>query len=280
MLRRFLIPMMTCLALLMAVVAPASAQTKLLRFPDIHGDRVVFSYAGDLWLASTEGGLAARLTAHPGLELFPRFSPDGSRIAFTGQYDGDEQVYVIPRRAACRGSSRTIRRAVRWRRGGVTTTRSTTGRPTGGRSCSGRCATAPTSPTAGCSWRRPTGGSRSRCRCPSPGRGTCRPTARASSTPRCSATSGPGSGTRGLGAGALYLRPRDPRRRAGDDAPARRPGPDVGSATRSTSPRTGTARSTCTATTSPRARRRSSPTATPGTCAGRVTTAPTGSSTS
>ena len=75
---------------------PASAQTKLLRFPDIHGDRVVFSYAGDLWLASTEGGLAARLTAHPGLELFPRFSPDGSRIAFTGQYDGDEQVYVIP----------------------------------------------------------------------------------------------------------------------------------------------------------------------------------------
>ena len=78
------------------VALPASAQTKLLRFPDIHGDRVVFSYAGDLWLASTEGGLATRLTAHPGLELFPRFSPDGSRIAFTGQYDGDEQVYVIP----------------------------------------------------------------------------------------------------------------------------------------------------------------------------------------
>ena len=76
--------------------APAAAQTKLLRFPDIHGDRVVFSYAGDLWTASTGGGTASRLTAHPGLELFPRFSPDGSQIAFTGQYDGDEQVYVVP----------------------------------------------------------------------------------------------------------------------------------------------------------------------------------------
>ncbi len=76
--------------------APAAAQTKLLRFPDIHGDRVVFTYAGDLWTASADGGTATRLTAHPGLELFARFSPDGRWIAFTGQYDGDEQVYVIP----------------------------------------------------------------------------------------------------------------------------------------------------------------------------------------
>jgi tricorn protease len=75
---------------------PLAAQTKLLRFPTIHGDQIAFSYAGDIWRVSSEGGTAIRLTTHPGLELFPRFSPDGQQIAFTGQYEGDEQVYVIP----------------------------------------------------------------------------------------------------------------------------------------------------------------------------------------
>src|SRR5499426_2632261 len=72
------------------------SQTKLLRFPDIYGDRVVFTYAGDLWTVSTGGGSATRLTAHPGMETYAKFSPDGKWIAFTGQYDGDEQVYIIP----------------------------------------------------------------------------------------------------------------------------------------------------------------------------------------
>src|SRR5437868_315040 len=86
-----------CLAAALFLLAgAASGQTKLLRFPDIHQDKVVFTYAGDLWLAPATGGTATRLTAHPGLELFARFSPDGRWIAFTGQYDGDEQVYVIP----------------------------------------------------------------------------------------------------------------------------------------------------------------------------------------
>jgi len=81
----------------LAFSAPASAGgTKLLRFPDIHKDRVAFCYGGDLWVAPSTGGVATRLTAHEGIEVFPKFSPDGAWIAFTGQYDGDEQVYVIP----------------------------------------------------------------------------------------------------------------------------------------------------------------------------------------
>ena len=74
----------------------AASPTKLLRFPDVYGDQVVFCYGGDIWKAPVGGGTAVRLTAHPGLEVFPRFSPDGKWIAFTGQYDGDEQVYVMP----------------------------------------------------------------------------------------------------------------------------------------------------------------------------------------
>src|SRR5450432_565847 len=76
--------------------ALAAPQTKLLRFPDIYGDKVAFSYGGDLWMVPATGGTATRLTAHPGVEVFAKFSPDGKWIAFTGQYDGDEQVYVIP----------------------------------------------------------------------------------------------------------------------------------------------------------------------------------------
>ncbi|HWA94677.1 MAG TPA: PDZ domain-containing protein [Terracidiphilus sp.] len=76
--------------------AHAQTDARLLRFPDIHGNQVVFSYAGDLWLTTTEGGVARRITTSPGLELFPHFSPDGKWIAFTAQYDGNFNVYVIP----------------------------------------------------------------------------------------------------------------------------------------------------------------------------------------
>ena len=83
-------------AALLFVSIPLAAQSKMLRFPDLHDNRIVFSHGGDLWMVGSEGGMAWRLTSHPGLELFPKFSPDGRSIAFTGQYGGDEQVYVIP----------------------------------------------------------------------------------------------------------------------------------------------------------------------------------------
>ncbi|HBB95861.1 MAG TPA: peptidase S41 [Blastocatellia bacterium] len=86
----------TIVAVFLVLSTAAFAQTKLLRFPDIHGDRVAFTYGGDIWTAPATGGSAIRLTAHPGVEVFAKFSPDGKWIAFTGQYDGDEQVYVIP----------------------------------------------------------------------------------------------------------------------------------------------------------------------------------------
>jgi tricorn protease len=91
-----LLVLATAVAFLLLASSAVFAQTRLLRFPDIHGDRVAFTYAGDIWTAPTTGGSAIRLTAHPGAEVFAKFSPDGKWIAFTGQYDGDEQVYVIP----------------------------------------------------------------------------------------------------------------------------------------------------------------------------------------
>jgi tricorn protease len=73
-----------------------SASTRLLRYPDLHGDQLVFTYAGDLWISSRAGGQSRRLTSHPGDESFAKFSPDGKWIAFTADYDGNTDVYVIP----------------------------------------------------------------------------------------------------------------------------------------------------------------------------------------
>lgn len=71
-------------------------EARLLRFPAIHGDQVVFSYAGDLYTADRDGGIARKLTNHPGYKMFARFSPDGRQIAFTAQYDGNTEVYLMP----------------------------------------------------------------------------------------------------------------------------------------------------------------------------------------
>ncbi|MDR0982900.1 MAG: PDZ domain-containing protein [Culturomica sp.] len=71
-------------------------EARLLRFPHVNGDKIVFSYAGDLYTVGTGGGVARRLTSHVGYEMFAHYSPDGKWIAFTGQYDGNTEVFLIP----------------------------------------------------------------------------------------------------------------------------------------------------------------------------------------
>jgi tricorn protease len=93
--------LLAVILLLLCAALPAAAQpqrddlARLLRYPDIHGDQIAFVYAGDIWTVPAAGGTARRLTSHPGLELFPKFSPDGRWIAFSGQYNGTRQVFVI-----------------------------------------------------------------------------------------------------------------------------------------------------------------------------------------
>jgi tricorn protease len=67
-----------------------------MKDPDVNKDKIVFNYEGDLWLVGTSGGTATRLTTAPGNEYAPKFSPDGSLIAFSGNYDGSNNIYVIP----------------------------------------------------------------------------------------------------------------------------------------------------------------------------------------
>ena len=70
--------------------------TRLVRQPDINDTHIVFAYANDLWLTGTEGGEAKRLTSFQGSESNPRLSPDGTMVAFTGEYDGNTDIYVVP----------------------------------------------------------------------------------------------------------------------------------------------------------------------------------------
>jgi len=88
------------LALLAAAAAaiPASAQVdaRMFRQPAVSADKIAFVYAGDIWLVPKSGGAAVRLSSPAGEESFPRFSPDGTKIAFSADYDGNTDVYVAP----------------------------------------------------------------------------------------------------------------------------------------------------------------------------------------
>src|SRR5579863_7138589 len=79
-------------------VLSLAAQTNrgYYRYPSIHGDQVLFTAEGDIWQVSINGGVARRLTTHPGEETHAVYSPDGGTIAFSANYEGPTEVYTMP----------------------------------------------------------------------------------------------------------------------------------------------------------------------------------------
>ena len=86
----------TFILFLLCLQVFAQTETRLLRFPTLSGNKIVFSYAGDLYTVDVKGGIARKLTNDVGYEMFAKFSPDGKNLAFTGQYDGNTEIYLMP----------------------------------------------------------------------------------------------------------------------------------------------------------------------------------------
>jgi tricorn protease len=80
----------------LTAAAHAQIDARMFRYPDVSRTHIAFVYAGDIWIVPKDGGTASRLSSPPGEEQYPRFSPDGSEIAFSGNYDGNTDVYVMP----------------------------------------------------------------------------------------------------------------------------------------------------------------------------------------
>ncbi|MEA2570152.1 MAG: tricorn protease [Acidobacteriota bacterium] len=89
-----------CLLFLLAAALPLLAvnttDTRLLTTPTVGANGIAFGYANDIWTANLDGSGVRRLTSHPGVETLPRYSPDGSLLAFSGSYEGNVDVYVMP----------------------------------------------------------------------------------------------------------------------------------------------------------------------------------------
>src|ERR1700712_3179652 len=79
-----------------AVTTAGDGTRALMRFPNQHGNQIVFVAHGNLWVVDRAGGTARRLTADAGQDLMPRYSPDGKWIAYTASIQGNRDVYVIP----------------------------------------------------------------------------------------------------------------------------------------------------------------------------------------
>src|SRR5207302_4201394 len=84
------------LALLLLAASTSGAQTRMLRSPTVSATQIAFAYANNIWSVDRAGGTARRLTSFAGTTENPQFSPDGHMIAFTGDYAGNADVYVMP----------------------------------------------------------------------------------------------------------------------------------------------------------------------------------------
>jgi len=96
------LPFLALPVLAALAATPAAGPTRLLRMPAVSATQIAFMYANNIWVAERAGGLARRLTSFQGHTSNPHFSPDGKWIAFSGDYAGNTDVYVVPRRAASR----------------------------------------------------------------------------------------------------------------------------------------------------------------------------------
>src|SRR5580658_1321777 len=97
MLKPSLAALLVCLLPVCVTAAAAEPDPPLLlRFPTVSQTQIAFSYGADLWVVAREGGEARRLTAGIGTQNMPFFSPDGSWVAFSGEYDGNRDVYIVP----------------------------------------------------------------------------------------------------------------------------------------------------------------------------------------
>lgn len=94
MLRKF--AFIASISLLATLSSSAQVDAGLFRYPDVSATKIVFVYANDIWVMPKEGGQAVKLSSPPGVEIMPKFSPDGNTVAFTGRYDGNYDVYTLP----------------------------------------------------------------------------------------------------------------------------------------------------------------------------------------
>ncbi|RKZ14363.1 hypothetical protein DRQ53_11700, partial [bacterium] len=92
------LPLLFLVAFVTSALAVEGAPGYVMRYADVGADQIVFTYEDDLWLVPVDGGDAHRITSHPGRETAAKFSPDGSMLAFTGGYDGGNDVYVMDAR--------------------------------------------------------------------------------------------------------------------------------------------------------------------------------------